>query len=155
MKIYSFYGKEHPLSNMYIFTMEYQDKVRDISVEHLFQIWKAKMFQDDAIFNLIVNEPDPKKAKSLGKKVVPFDAGKWDKVKETYMGMCLETKWKHCVEFRGELMNAYDSCDYIAEASPRDTYWGTGYGKERTKAGESRGKNRLGILLWELADKNK
>ena len=38
----------------------------------------------------------------------------------------------------------------IVEASPRDIKWGTGYGKERSLKGESRGENMLGKALMEI-----
>ena len=121
------------------------------SAEHAYQGLKAKKFGDETHFAKIVKAKSAQSAKSFGKKVEKFDAEVWNDSKEDVMRQVLRAKFSQNPPIRKLLLDTGDKL--IANADPRDSYWGIG-----TSAGTSvaknpdkwKGQNKLGKLLAEL-----
>jgi len=127
------------------------DGVEFKSAEHAFQGLKAKTFGDDVHFTKIVDAKSAQSAKSFGKKVEPFDAAEWDSKKENVMRAILKAKFTQNPTLRTLLLDTGDAI--LAEANPRDKYWGIGTSSTTTIAKNPdkwKGENKLGKLLMEL-----
>lgn len=66
----------------------------------------------------------------------------WEQVKEAVMKIGLKAKFTQHANLRTTLMGT--GRNEIAEASPIDSYWGTG--------ADGNGQNRLGVLLQEVRE---
>ena len=66
----------------------------------------------------------------------------WEQVKEDVMKVALKAKFDQHPKLKRLLVST--GKQLISEASPRDSYWGTGK--------DGKGLNRLGVLLMELRD---
>lgn len=78
----AFWGSE--FSNFYPCRFEY-DGVKWKSSEQCFMAQKAKFFNDEETYDLILKAETPKEAKSLGRSVKNYDDEKWEKVREKTM----------------------------------------------------------------------
>jgi ribA/ribD-fused uncharacterized protein len=169
-KVLCFYSKgEYPqFSNFYLSEMEiktYQGRNSDgtkkiikveeyASVEHYFQIMKALEFDPDGeALKQMGNHLTCAQIKSLGRKVGNFDARVWNIRRRFHMRDALALKFWQNPELRKMLLDTGDAV--LAEASPRDTFWGIGYSKSNPKAHDPaawRGKNVLGNMLMYLRE---
>jgi len=108
------------------------------TVEHYFQAMKFPAnpaFQDQ-----IVAAKTPAAAKKLGStKVIPIRTD-WDSVREEVMAKAIEAKFTQNEALKALLLST--GTKKLEEASPIDSYWGTGK--------NGKGQNRLGVLLMEL-----
>jgi ribA/ribD-fused uncharacterized protein len=129
------------------------DDVEYKSAEHALQAIKAKTFGDEENFKKIVKAKSAQSAKSFGKKVEKFDEKIWDEKKEDVMRQILRAKFSQNPEARKKLLNTGDKT--IANADPRDNYWGIGTSATTTIAknpSKWKGENKLGKLLMELRE---
>ena len=78
----AFWGSE--FSNFYPCRFEY-DGVKWKSSEQCFMAQKAKFFNDEETYNLILKAETPKEAKKLGRLVKNYDDKKWEKIREKTM----------------------------------------------------------------------
>ncbi|MCL1994501.1 MAG: NADAR family protein [Spirochaetes bacterium] len=114
---------------------------------------KARLFEDDETCDAIMKSKDPKEMKALGKKVKNFDQTAWDKAKYSIVLNGNYYKFSQDEDLRGYLLSTGNKI--LVEASPLDTIWGIGLGKENEKAHNPntwRGKNLLGFALMEVRD---
>lgn len=114
---------------------------------------KAYLFDDEEIEKEIMNTSDPKLMKALGRKVRHFDPEVWDKAKYSIVLNGNYYKFAQNKEMRDFLLSTGDKI--LVEASPLDTIWGIGLGKDNEKAqniASWRGKNLLGFALMEVRD---
>ena len=91
--------------------------------------------------------------KALGRKVRNFDPQVWDKLKYSIVLNGNYYKFTQNKEMMDFLLSTGDKI--LVEASPVDTIWGIGLGKENEKAKNVamwRGKNLLGFALMEVRD---
>ena len=58
------------------------NEIRFSSSEHLFMYLKAMFFNDDVKAKAIIQAPDYRTAKKLGRKVSGFDEQRWKQVRE-------------------------------------------------------------------------
>jgi ribA/ribD-fused uncharacterized protein len=131
---------------------------------------KAQEFDPNGdILKKMLGDVDCKEVKALGRKVQNFDKEKWHLLSRFHMRDALALKFKgvpHLVapemrrsinrELKDLLLSTGDAV--LAEAAPRDTLWGIGYGENNPKAQDPsqwRGKNVLGNMLMYLRDKIK
>uniref|UniRef100_A0AC34R4Y8 NADAR domain-containing protein n=1 Tax=Panagrolaimus sp. JU765 TaxID=591449 RepID=A0AC34R4Y8_9BILA len=121
--------------------------------EQYFMYQKARYFNDLEIAAEILQNSDPATIKSLGRKVKNFDVKKWDKVSISIMKTANYYKFVQNPTLRAELFKTKGST--LAEASPRDTIWGIGFGMANNNILDPkkwRGKNQLGFILTKLRD---
>ena len=114
---------------------------------------KARLFGDKEVEKEIMNTSDPKLMKALGRKVRNFDPQVWDKVKYSIVLNGNYYKFTQNKEMMDFLLSTGDKI--LVEASPMDTIWGIGLGKDNEKAhniASWRGKNLLGFALMEVRD---
>ena len=115
---------------------------------------KAKLFNDEEVFEEIMKCKDPKKIKSLGRKVKNFDEEKWNKAKIdiVFKGNYLKfTQNKDLKEFLLSTGNRI-----IVEASPYDAVWGIKMSEKDEFVNNPlkwKGENLLGFILMEVRDK--
>ena len=114
---------------------------------------KARLFGDEEVEEEIMNTSDPKLMKALGRKVRNFDPQVWDKAKYSIVLNGNYYKFTQNKEMMDFLLSTGDKI--LVEASPMDTIWGIGLGKDNEKAhniASWRGKNFLGFALMEVRD---
>ena len=167
-KVICFYSKgDYPqFSNFYpakITTYTYRGKYPDeerivdkeyASVEHYFQTMKALEFDPDGdVLKQMGNHLTCAEMKALGRKVQNFDAKVWNIRRWFHMSDAVAMKFWQNDELRELLLSTGDAI--LAEASPRDTFWGIGYSANNTKAldpAQWRGRNVLGNMLMDLRE---
>lgn len=114
---------------------------------------KACLFEDEEIAKEIMNTSDPKLMKALGRRVRNFDSEVWDKVKYSIVLNGNYYKFTQNKAMMNFLLSTGDKI--LVEASPLDTIWGIGLGKDNEKAQNIstwRGKNLLGFALMEVRE---
>ena len=164
-----FYGADESkgefrfMSNMYVAPFEI-DGITYPTAEHYFQWSKAKLFKDEAAATKMLTPPkgkpyvEAKSVKAIGKKVKNFDGTQWNGLapgrgfKDEVMRKALRAKFTHPknTELLEKLLATKDRV--IAEANPRDSYWGIGTSADTKPAqtGKWKGQNFLGKMLVEL-----
>ena len=156
-------GEYRFMSNMYVAPFEI-DGITYPTVEHYFQWSKAKLFKDEAAATKMLTPPkgkpyvEAKSAKAIGKKVKNFDGTQWNGLapgrgfKDEVMRKAIRAKFTHPknTELLEKLLATKDRV--IAEANPRDSYWGIGTSADTKPAqtGKWKGQNWLGKMLMEL-----
>ena len=156
-------GEYRFMSNMYVAPFEI-DGITYPTVEHYFQWSKAKLFKDEAAATKMLTPPkgkpyvEAKSAKAIGKKVKNFDGTQWNGLapgrgfKDEIMRKAIRAKFTHPknTELLEKLLATKDRV--IAEANPRDSYWGIGTSADTKPAqtGKWKGQNWLGKMLMEL-----
>ena len=122
------------------------------SAEHAYQFKKIDCFKNDELSDL---------ARSCGSFTELIDIGKqftddmepWRKFREEIMWDIICTKAIKVPEFRTALLMSKET---IAKADSAETFWSTGFGKEKSEfipATQWEGKNKMGRLLVQLRDK--
>ena len=114
---------------------------------------KARLFDDEQVREEIMNTSDPKLMRTLGRKVRNFNDEVWDKAKYSIVLNGNYYKFTQNKEMMDFLLSTGDKI--LVEASPMDTIWGIGLGKDNEKAhniASWRGKNLLGFALMEVRD---
>lgn len=125
--------------------------IRFSSSEHLFMYLKAMFFNDEQIAEKIIQAPDYRTAKKLGRKVSGFDEQSWKQVRKDRMYEALKAKFDTNEEFRQALLSKEFMGKTFVEASPYDNIWGIGISVEDAFEGkEWKGSNLLGKLLTQL-----
>ncbi len=153
-----FFSKEpenKEFSSFYDTTFKLDD-VEYKSAEHAFQAIKAKTFGDDEHFAKILKAKSAQSAKSFGKKVEKFEDSVWNEKKEDVMRNILRAKFSQNPDIRKKLLDTADKI--LAEANPRDTFWGIGTSASTAIAknpSKWKGQNKLGKLLMELREELK
>ncbi len=108
------------------------------TVEHYFQAMKFP--NNPAFQDQIIAQKTPAGAKKMGAtKVIPLRTD-WEEVKEEVMAKALKAKFTQNPDLKTLLLGT--ETKKLEEASPTDSYWGTGK--------NGKGQNRLGVLLMEL-----
>jgi len=123
------------------------------SAEQYMMFQKAKLFDDLEIMNQIIAEHDPKKVKSLGRKVKNFDPNKWDSHKYEIVLQGNTLKFSQNDKLKDFLIGTGETI--IVEASPVDKIWGIGMAESNTKINNPqywKGENLLGFALMETRD---
>ena len=163
-KVICFYSKgDYPqFSNFHLAKMAsyvYRDNedVVDkeyVSVEHYFQIMKALEFDPNGeTLKQMGNHLTCAQIKSLGRKVQNFNPAVWNIRRRFHMRDAVAMKFWQNDDLRELLLSTGNAI--LAEASPRDTFWGIGYSGSNPKAHDPaqwRGRNVLGNMLMYLRD---
>lgn len=148
-----FWGSE--LSNWYDCQFTYKGHIFYNS-EQAFMWEKAKFFNDEETAEKILNEPNPRKNKQLGREVKNFNGDVW--LKEGYRVMVDVnlSKWSSNKYLKDLLLSTENKI--IVEASPLDVIWGIGLHWEDDLVLDSsnwKGLNLLGESLMEVRKKLK
>ena len=114
---------------------------------------KAVLFNDHEHGQQIMNETNPKRIKSLGRKVQNFDDEIWTAKARDVIYQGNLAKFSQNESLKEELLQTGDAI--IAEASPYDRRYGIGLGKSDRRAldpAQWRGKNWLGEAIMKVRD---
>lgn len=120
------------------------------TAEHWMMAGKARLFEDDAMLEAILDAADPGKAKALGRKVRGFDEGRWREARGPLVVEGNVEKFGQNPALKQFLLKT--GRDVLVEASPRDRIWGIGMGASNEDARDPlkwRGTNLLGFALME------
>lgn len=119
--------------------------------EQAFMWEKAVFFGDMETAKKIVETPNPKEAKMLGRKVKGFDAQKWSEVSYQIMVDVNYAKYSQNFRLKNTLLETEDKI--IVEASPYDQIWGIGMhwdDDDCLDEAKWKGQNLLGKALMEV-----
>ncbi len=150
--IITFFGANNPngyLSNWFPSPSRliFQGKLYHFqNVEQGMMAGKAMMMGDIESFNKILQQPDPKKVKALGRKVKNFNPVLWDKYKYQIVRTAVLAKFMQNPDLLAQLLSTGDA--YLAETSAYDKVWGTG--SKSTNPKYWNGQNLLGLILMEV-----
>lgn len=111
------------------------------TVEHFFQAQKF-LGTDPTSYEAVASAPTPKDAAAIGRDRSRPIRADWDLVKDSVMRLAVITKLLAYPKIQRLLLDTGNS--EIVEASPKDSYWGTG--------ADGKGKNMLGIILMEARE---
>lgn len=115
---------------------------------------KAKLFNDDEIFNQILKVKHPNEAKSLGRKVQNYDEQLWQEKRFDIVVQANLAKFSQYSELSDFLLATHDRI--LVEASPVDKIWGIGMAQDHEHIQEPsqwQGLNLLGFALMQVRSK--
>lgn len=148
-----FYKARHPFSNWHRASFMDEAGVEYSCSEQYMMYQKALLFNDLEIAEEIINDPDPKNQKALGRKIRGFDSKTWEANAKriVYEGCRLKFEQNH-----GMLRTLLDTeGTLLVEASPYDKIWGIGLGEDDPRIQDPanwQGTNWLGEVLTDLRD---
>jgi ribA/ribD-fused uncharacterized protein len=126
------------------------DGLRYETAEHWMMAGKAKLFNDTATLNEIVQEPSPAEVKKLGRKVKNFDGNLWSQNAYSIVTEGNYHKFDQNEALKNFLLSTENKI--IVEASPYDAIWGTGMKAHEPNPYLWKGTNLLGFALMEARD---
>ncbi|GAA2420835.1 NADAR family protein [Actinomadura vinacea] len=129
------------------------DGVTYPTAEHFMMAEKARLFGDAAAVEKILADPDPGRAKALGRRVRNYAEETW--VRERYDIVVRGNVAKFGAHDRLRDFLSGTTGKVLVEASPLDTIWGIGFGEERPEAlrpSQWRGLNLLGFALMDARE---
>lgn len=133
-----FYGKEDVFSNWFPCKFKIEDYVFQNS-EQAMMFAKAQFFDDPRLAYQILDTPDPRLAKALGRKVHNFDEAVWTQVSLELVADIQYYKFKSTQELTDIILATEDRT--LVEASPTDCIWGIGL--------SIRNPDIMNILKWQ------
>ncbi len=122
--------------------------VRYATAEHWMMAEKARIFGDHAARDRVVASAHPAEAKAIGREVRGFDDALWASHRFDVVVSGSVAKFGQHPDLRAYLLATGDKV--LVEASPRDTVWGVGLGKDNPAVQDPRtwrGANLLGFAL--------
>lgn len=149
---YGVYFKSGYLSQWYISPFIFNN-IEYNCCEQYMMSEKAKLFNDDESYKLIMNAKEPKEHKKLGRLVKNFDEIKWNKYAEQIVFDGNYAKFTQNLELKKKLIDTNDKI--IIECSPYDNIWGNGLNISdtlKTNIYDWKGKNKLGNILMKVRD---
>jgi ribA/ribD-fused uncharacterized protein len=147
---YHEYEKDGYLSNWYESGFRFLGDTFPTS-EHWMMWQKAAAFRDWDTAANVLEATSPAAAKALGKQVKPYSDTTWNEARVPLMKVGLRQKFAQNERLMNDLLSTGSAA--LAEASPKDTVWGIGIGKDDPKSadpGKWHGRNLLGITLMEV-----
>jgi hypothetical protein len=126
------------------------------TAEHYMMAGKARLFEDEAIFQKIIEKESPKDVKDLGRQVKNFDPAVWEENKYRIVRQGNVLKFSQHEKLKDFLLKTGDKI--IVEASPVDPVWGIGLAEDHKDAMNPdawKGENLLGFALMEVRDELK
>ncbi|WP_277559809.1 NADAR family protein [Acinetobacter beijerinckii] len=131
-----------------------QNGVEYLTAEHYMMTQKAKLFNDDEIFNQLLKVKHPNEAKQLGRKIQHYDEQLWQKKRFDIVVQANLVKFSHYSELGDFLLATHDRI--LVEASPVDKIWGIGMAQDHEHIQEPsqwQGLNLLGFALMQVRSK--
>ena len=142
-----FFGFLCPLSNFHDSPFVLEGRTFRWVEEYFFHK-KAELFNDLASVQKIKNAESPVQCKSIGHSI-KGDINAWRRKEVQIMKKALQEKFGQNPDLKDFLIRTGDV--QLAEASPTDSFWGTGVGLGKEVVSHKwKGKNKLGELLMEL-----
>ncbi len=123
------------------------------SVEQYFMAKKAEFFGDNIALGRILETPDPKRAKEIGRQVRLFDEQAWLTVSEEFMQEGTLQKYKQNPQVARILQET--KSDILVECNSADLIWGAGIAMQDQRLNEPfewPGINKLGFILTEVRE---
>ncbi|MDO7877503.1 NADAR family protein [Hymenobacter sp. ASUV-10] len=130
------------------------DGVSYATAEHWMMAQKARLFDNEDVFQRIIAAKTPAEAKSLGRQVRGFDDAAWTAKRMAIVVRGNFAKFSQHPELREFLLNTNNRV--LVEASPVDRIWGIGLVADDERAADPRrwdGLNLLGFALMEVRDR--
>lgn len=124
------------------------------TAEHWMMAEKARIFNDPDSLRKILDAPDPRSAKAIGRKVSGFDPRIWDNHKRLAVFTGNYAKFSQHTDLRDYLLTTGGTI--LVEASPKDKIWGIGLSATSASALDPtrwQGENLLGFVLTEVREK--
>lgn len=146
------YGPNGWFSNWYpaVFTV---DGVTYLNAEQYLMHQKALCCGDAATAERVMENPDPKTVKLLGRAITPYDEGKWAAVRQEVIYRGLLAKFGQNSGLKHQLLATGDAL--IAECSPNDRIWGIGIPLEDPRhqdPAQWQGQSILGNALMRVRE---
>lgn len=110
-------------SNWYIRNF-YVEGIKYNCMEQYMMASKALLFEDDTLYNQIMNCTEPFKMKQYGRLVTNFDQDIWDNKKYDIMRTGLYCKFSQNKDLKKLLLSTENK--FIGECNKFDKIWGTG-----------------------------
>jgi ribA/ribD-fused uncharacterized protein len=129
------------------------DSVSYSSAEQFMMAEKARLFEDQEVLEQILENADPGKIKSLGRRVRGFEESAWNRTRFDIVTRGNVAKFGQDGALRQYLLASAPAV--IVEASPLDEIWGIGLGAQHADARDPRtwrGSNLLGFALMRARD---
>jgi len=138
-----------PFSQWAKYTVEIDGKTY-VTCEQYMMAEKARLFGDAESEAKIMASKNPREQKSLGRKVTPFDAARWEETREEIVFRANLAKFSQRDDLKEMLLATGDKI--IAEASPRDAIWGIGMAEDHPNVTDQTvwGQNLLGKALMRV-----
>lgn len=130
------------------------DGVKYNTAEHYMMAEKAKLFNDEEIYQKIIECKSPAAAKKLGRQVKNFKQELWEEHRFEIVKQANFLKFSQNAELKAFLIQTKKRV--LVEASPVDKIWGIGLAAEHNDAQNPqkwKGLNLLGFALMEIRDK--
>lgn len=146
------YGPNGWFSNWYpaVFTV---DGVTYLNAEQYLMHQKALCCGDTATAAKVMENPDPKTVKLLGRAITPYDDAKWAAVRQEVIYQGLLAKFGQNSGLKHQLLVTGDAL--IAECSPNDRIWGIGLPLDDPRCQDPaqwQGESILGRTLMRVRD---
>lgn len=146
----AFWGSE--FSNFYPCKFTF-DGVEWKSSEQCFMAQKAKFFNDEETYNLILKAETPEEAKKLGRLVKNYDDEKWAEVREEKMYNAVLQKFLQNNDLQLLITRKDLMGKTFVEGSPFDGVWGVKMDYRNDKIDDEsnwEGTNLLGKVLCDV-----
>ena len=132
------------------YTMVEED-ITYYSCEQYMMAKKAKLFNDDKVYDMIMSEEYPSVQKELGRMVSNYNQDVWDKHKFDIVVNANCLKFTQDETLKELLLDTGDKT--IVEASPYDTIWGIGLSCDDDRVLDEsnwQGENLLGKAIMKV-----
>ena len=123
------------------------------TAEHWMMAEKARLFGDELALVQILDAPDPKSVKALGREVVDFDSRVWEANARRIVREGNVAKFGQNHHLQKFLLATADKV--LVEASPYDRVWGIGLDEHDARAMDPlswQGQNLLGFALMDVRE---
>jgi len=132
------------------YTMVEED-ITYYSCEQYMMAKKAKLFNDEKVYDMIMSEEYPSVQKELGRMVSNYNQDVWDKHKFDIVVNANYLKFTQDETLKELLLDTGDKT--IVEASPYDTIWGIGLSCDDDRVLDEskwKGENLLGKAIMKV-----
>lgn len=129
------------------------DGVSYATAEHYMMAEKARLFGDQEMLAKILDSPEPKSAKALGRKVRGFDPAVWEQHRFSIVARGSRAKFEQNPRLK-EFLDGTKG-QILVEASPYDKIWGIGLKEQQVECQDPsqwKGLNLLGFALTAVRD---
>jgi ribA/ribD-fused uncharacterized protein len=156
-EVVAFFTKYSPLSNFYHCDLRFEGEDY-VDLEQALSYAKCKLFDDTRAIQKVMSTADPAEQKSLAAdtRIEGFQKRIWEDKRDDIMKAALRAKFVQNKHLGDYLLKTGDRI--LAEASPKDTYWGIGVRLSDPNVLDKAswtGSNNLGQFLMEIREELK
>jgi ribA/ribD-fused uncharacterized protein len=148
-----FYKTRSPFSNWHPSIFEDETGIEYNCSEQYMMYQKALLFGDKEILAEILDTPDPREQKALGRKIKGFDSKIWEANAKRIVYEGCKLKFEQNPHLLNKLLETEGTL--LVEASPYDKIWGIGLGEDDPRIQDPKnwqGTNWLGEVLTDLRE---